>query len=673
MKFINRIEIKYFRSFSENPTKIYHLKDINIFSWWNDSWKSNILRSLNLFFNEKIDHRTEFDFDRDFCVFQDDKIDQRYLEKQEETSDARIRKWSPFVEIKIHFILDKAEKKSLPHKFWISKRRTTTKLADISSNIETEYAKEHKKEKRELASSGNKQVWINKLNSLKRTQTLFLKKITFFYVPAIKDTFFFWDLYNALQDQLADDANKKLETAVWDLQTQIQEQTWDLFDKFKDSTWLDASFLLEWKILDFKKNIEVVTKEKYGKIFFKSRWDGIQARLIPDILSELSSKSKSKYVIWWFEEPENSYEYKNSLKLAKEFYEKYSEYVQLFITTHAKEFLAMQDRKWLLESEKKISIYRIAKSETWSSSVFFYNEDKWLFINEKKLIIWSIDWLYEDLGIIDQSRLIAEMEKKIQNFSFSKEEYNEAQKEINKLLISIESEKKEKVDLNRQVEYYKTKNKKIIYCEGWNEAILNALWFNDVIFLWGQNKSWVFDSTKTKWLTLPFWIIDKDYLLVSECELIEDTTNTIVLDYYCIENYLYHPDNIAEWKEKNWVSYNKSKYIKKISVQKNSWWWWEINKYSVNSIREKYWSIMKHIKEITKLSIIDSPDSIDDDLNENDFESIYKHIPMKKWKSKFTELTNIQDIDLAKTERFKSIIVNKLKSLSLTPTELWPT
>ena len=63
MRLIKRIEVNYLRSiYSANLDQI---GDLNLFFGRNDSGKSNILRALNLFFNEESDPRSEFDFDID--------------------------------------------------------------------------------------------------------------------------------------------------------------------------------------------------------------------------------------------------------------------------------------------------------------------------------------------------------------------------------------------------------------------------------------------------------------------------------------------------------------------------------------------------------------------------------------------------------------------------------
>ncbi len=64
MKNIARIEIQYFRSIYW--ANITDLSDLNIFTGKNDVGKSNVLRALNLFFNNSIIDETKFDFQENF-------------------------------------------------------------------------------------------------------------------------------------------------------------------------------------------------------------------------------------------------------------------------------------------------------------------------------------------------------------------------------------------------------------------------------------------------------------------------------------------------------------------------------------------------------------------------------------------------------------------------------
>lgn len=63
---IKRIHVKNFRSIVDETIE---LKDFNCFSGKNDSGKSNILKALNLFFNNQTDFNTPLDFNSDYSKF----------------------------------------------------------------------------------------------------------------------------------------------------------------------------------------------------------------------------------------------------------------------------------------------------------------------------------------------------------------------------------------------------------------------------------------------------------------------------------------------------------------------------------------------------------------------------------------------------------------------------
>ena len=63
---IQRVHVKNFRSLVDETIE---LSDYNFFVGKNDSGKSNVLKALNLFFNNKTDFNTPYDFDCDYSKF----------------------------------------------------------------------------------------------------------------------------------------------------------------------------------------------------------------------------------------------------------------------------------------------------------------------------------------------------------------------------------------------------------------------------------------------------------------------------------------------------------------------------------------------------------------------------------------------------------------------------
>ena len=148
--------------------------------------------------------------------------------------------------------------------------------------------------------------------------------------------------------------------------SRIGGTTKDLFNEFKEKTGVDAQFTVPESLIDFFTTINVSTE---NGISLYSRGDGIQARFIPAILNEISKGKKN--VIWGFEEPENSYEYRNAELLAKDFLNNYSNKKQIFITSHTKEFLSL-----IKNNEDKVSLHRVYKTIERGSLVETYKKGK---------------------------------------------------------------------------------------------------------------------------------------------------------------------------------------------------------------------------------------------------------------------------------------------------------
>lgn len=355
MNIIEKIEIKNFRSFGDaEKTKVYGLKDLNIFSGSNDSGKSNILRALNLFFYlDKIDFYQDFVFAKDFSRAHEERLRGQ-------------QKGKSFVEISILFAPSTSQFNSsvLPKKFWITKG-----FYDDSTKNFTKIKDEKRKEIQHVIKKGRKE--INRSEDVRKAVTKFLKKINFQYIPAVKDRSFFDFLKEKYQDAIGKSevslsATDRKTIGEWItemsslnvtkiLDEKIKEESTDLFADFskRASEIKTANFNIPYLEINYSDAIDVQTDER---IPLGNRGDGVQAKFIPVILDEIAKRNKEKpIVIWAFEEPENSYEYRNAQKLADEFLSEYSVGNQLFITTHSFNFLSLRG--------SCVSTYRVYKEE----------------------------------------------------------------------------------------------------------------------------------------------------------------------------------------------------------------------------------------------------------------------------------------------------------------------
>ncbi|HCY41869.1 MAG TPA: hypothetical protein DHV48_11015 [Prolixibacteraceae bacterium] len=440
MDIISKIEIKHFRSFDggkdQPKVRIEELKDINVFSGSNDSGKSNVLRALNLFFNNEISPGVKFEKERDFSKivanrFDKDVEDRKAIEIErvrllnenggnEKPKD--LRRSDEVISIKL-FFNNKNKQRGLPQEFWIS--RTYSQ----KNNFQGEY---------------NYQGDLNKAQT-----TAFLKNFQFEYIPAIKDRQFFNHLFTKLQAYLFEKGDKSKKNKFRDSSEKFNEilrtETNELFDNFLNSSGVEASFYIPSTLVDFFRTLSVRTE---NEISLFERGDGVQARFIPEILDEISRNS-AKNVIWGFEEPENSYESKNIRKLKDEFQFKYSKKYQIFITTHTMEFLALKrefteyeneilNNKKIKSQQKRDEAISHLKNDQTSSDISIFRVWKKPETNNTSLVTRFDEtnnaWeeICDDLGIIQEARIVESLQSRIE----------EQVKEINTSNLSLKLQKK---------------------------------------------------------------------------------------------------------------------------------------------------------------------------------------------------------------------------------------
>lgn len=405
--FIEKVEIKHFRCFDgsikEPNVELVDLKDINIISGANDSGKSNILRALNLFFNNEIIPGIPFDLNRDLCKLQKQRSDQRVQEKRE--SGAKdVRQRDLWVKIKVHFYNPKGG--ILPEHFYVEK------IWDRSQNG-VKIATNHKKDNQNKLTDNQKRAADGQL-------TQFLNQFRFEYIPAIKDRGYFRYLFGKLQDALFEkDSSSKFRQQSENFNKLLLNETSKLFEDFKKDMNVDAKFDIPSTLFDFVRTLSVKTE---NDISLFERGDGIQARFIPEILNEIYRGQKKK-VIWGFEEPENSYEDKNLRKLANDFINTYSTSKQIFLTTHSFNILSLKG--------DNISKYRVWKPNDAGTSLVSRIDYK---NNKLKLEKTEEDKLEEELGIFELTEeLDALYRKKERELAFISKQKNELQSKMEML------------------------------------------------------------------------------------------------------------------------------------------------------------------------------------------------------------------------------------------------
>jgi hypothetical protein len=407
MKIIERVEIRYFRSFGEKIVKISDLKDLNILSGSNDVGKSNVLKALNLFFNNEINIGEPFDLKKDLSLIHRERSEKELIKKRSQRTkdDPYASQRDLFVKVKVFFNREiQSDRSTTPEKFWVEKTWGKNGLYKQSSNIQIAYVKKNKRPPTQAQAA-----------ALQGKLTQFLNSIYFDYVPAVKDRQFLQYLFKKLQTALFERDNTFQKTSQ-EINSKIAITTTDLFDEFREKTGLDASFSIPESLIDFFTTITVATEKG---ISLYSRGDGIQARFIPAILNEISKEKKN--VIWGFEEPENSYEYRNAEILAKDFLNIYSKQKQIFITSHTKEFLTL-----IKGNENLVSLHRVYKTADKGSLIDTYKKDIGFDKKSIQATFWegieendrtnehqdALNKIFQDIGFLETDQYLLE---KLQN------------------------------------------------------------------------------------------------------------------------------------------------------------------------------------------------------------------------------------------------------------------
>ncbi len=195
-------------------------------------------------------------------------------------------------------------------------------------------------------------------------------------------------------------------------------------------------------------------------------------------------------------------------------------------------------------------------------------------------------------------------------------------------------------------------DKKLVVTENKNSALFNlALGEKSYLFLPANNNREVFLTIKDN--KLISGLRDRDYLKDNEITAIrEKYPNLKILGYYTFENYLYHPDNVAEaLKEK----FEKEVYIAEITRQKNLHYDTIISKIAL--ARQTYVEFKEGITNDVVL------DAFLKALKSNDLDSFYPFYNMKEYFDKTTlSKYNLQSKDLVVTKWFRDQIEAVLKS-----------
>jgi len=398
-KYIKEISINRFRSIGKMDISV---DNITIFSGKNNSGKSNILKALNLFFNKETSFHTQYNHDVDYNKFFRGRL-------------GGVRR----VTIKISFI--GIGNGALKDDFWISR--------EFGDGIEGEL--EYKSSNENI----NNKIKAGDGNII-RQFTGFYNKISYIYIPAVRDRNFIKYLFQLFEDIIRADTikDKQLNQSIKDISEILQSKANDISTSFGEFINLYTSASLSSNMKDILGAVTINVEnpdisEKYKEISnvdIFSSGDGILMSYIMYFIAYMSSKISNRYYIWGFEEPETALEYSKAQSLAENFFIDFSEKAQIFITTHSPAFIKLKDKT------KKVAFYRVYQSIgkdqrllTYAKTIQQIEQD--LFPNEEEPEVYKL--LQEELHMVEQAKEIEIAVKRLQEQQQEKKNEMEAIKE----------------------------------------------------------------------------------------------------------------------------------------------------------------------------------------------------------------------------------------------------
>lgn len=305
MNLIKQIEVAYFRSIYKD--QLNNCSGTNIVFGRNDAGKSNVLRALNLFFNNETNPGQVFRFERDFS----------HTRRSEATPDKDIKK---FVYVKLWFKTPDNWKASLGESFWVKKQWSITNQEAPKFYSSIDEAR------------------------LQQYLTRFLNKIQFHYIPAIKDRKIFERLQAEIYKVISE--HDEFSGSLRNFTEALKNRTNQLTQGLLESLGINSAVSTPSDLTDLFRSLDFEVKSEEGDSYSLTlqRGDGIQVRHIPQILSFLSDNSTKEFHIWGFEEPENSLELASAIEESKTFLELgKSKNKQIFLTSHSPAFFSLKD------------------------------------------------------------------------------------------------------------------------------------------------------------------------------------------------------------------------------------------------------------------------------------------------------------------------------------------
>ena len=182
-------------------------------------------------------------------------------------------------------------------------------------------------------------------------------------------------------------------------------------------------------------------------------------------------------------------------------------------------------------------------------------------------------------------------------------------------------------------------NKRLILCENTDAPLYNAIGLPETLFISARDKNSI--SIQTAGSDEFLGLMDRDFLGTEEIDEIRRIRpRLLVLRYYCIENYLYHPDNVMELAP---ASFDRACYLGELTMTMSTL----RDRLLVNleKTRNSYEVIKRFSKELKKRAV----EEIAAATAADDIERFYQFLNMKSHRPGYLAGFDLRPADLAAT------------------------
>lgn len=199
--------------------------------------------------------------------------------------------------------------------------------------------------------------------------------------------------------------------------------------------------------------------------------------------------------------------------------------------------------------------------------------------------------------------------------------------------------------------------KRLIYCEGNDVSYFNSVGLKDTIFANGGNKFQIFARARDAQIAA---LMDRDYLTLEEIAECRTRLPLLrILPLYSIENFLFHPDNLAEVLGDN---FDREAYIAALRAQKNLVY--DHLNFGIGKARDGYPQARDLTKE-ERLKFEGRGREVSRLLRSDSFDDFYPLFPMKDCAKQVPQRQNLSRQKLAHTQWFSGQMTTLLAGIPL--------